>query len=312
MALESCLRCGATPAVHLMAGTDRLYRTTSTSFQIVRCSACGLCRLSPRPQPAELAQFYPANYWFHPDGDAASRWAEQYRRLVLVDHIAFVTEAFRNAGNAGAILDVGCGGGLLPGMLRQRGLPAIGLDSSREACSLAWKRHQVPAVTGDLATAPFAPASFSLITLFHVLEHLPNPGAYLDAARDLLRTGGRLVVQVPNINCWQFRLLGRRWNGLDIPRHLTDFRAADIVFFLQKHGFEIVRVEHFCLRDNPAGLATSIAPSLDPMARRINGKSPSLLHNLAYLALTAAALPFALLEAAFGHGSSVMLEARKL
>ena len=72
-----------------------------------------------------------------------------------------------------------------------------------------------------------------------------------------------------------------------------------------------MRRKHFSLRDNPAGLATSLAPSLDPMARRIKGKPASLFHNAAYLALTAAALPFALLEAACGHGSSIMLEARK-
>lgn len=308
---DPCLRCGSLHAVVLISGTDRLYQTTADRFQVVRCVQCGLCRLAPRPLPAQLNHFYPTNYWFHPGDRRASRWAEQYRRLVLRDHVRFVARAYRDAGSAGLVLDAGCGGGLLPAMLRERGVPAIGLDSSSGACSIAWNVHHVPAIAGDLTTAPFSPESFSLLTLFHVLEHLPDPGAYLDAARQLLRPRGHLVVQVPNIDCWQFRLLGPAWNGLDIPRHLTDFRTEDLVYFLNHHGFEVFRMKHFSLRDNPAGLATSLAPGLDPMARRIRERLPSLLADFAYLALTAVSLPFALTEAAFGHGSSIMIQARK-
>jgi GT2 family glycosyltransferase/SAM-dependent methyltransferase len=308
---EPCLRCGAKAVDYLLEGSDRLYHTTTQRFQIAKCKICGLTHLSPRPEPAQLAHFYPGNYWFDPTEDTASRWAERYRRFVLGDHLHFVMQSYIHMKESGPILDVGCGGGLLPGMLRERSLPALGLDSSREACCIAWRRHHVPAIKGDLTEPPFPPESFSLITLFHVLEHLPDPGAYLDAAHALLRPASRLILQVPNIDCWQFRLLRARWNGLDIPRHLTDFRTEDIFFFLQKHGFEVLRTKHFSLRDNPAGLATSLAPSLDPMARRINGKPSSLPHNLAYLALTALALPFALAEAACGYGSSIMVEARK-
>jgi hypothetical protein len=84
---------------------------------------------------------------------------------------------------------------------------------------------------------------------------------------------------------------------------------------LKAAGFEVVRRKYFSLRDNPAGLATSIAPSLDPMARRIREIPESgvarLVKDLAYLAMAAAALPFTALEAAFGAGSTIMIEARK-
>jgi SAM-dependent methyltransferase len=256
-----------------------------------------------------LHRYYPAQYWFDPDESRASRWAERYRRIVLRDHIGFVLRAL--AGSSGRLLDVGCGGGLLPGMLRKRGVQAMGLDSSPAACRIAWTRHGVPAVTGDLISSPFEPESFAVITLFHVLEHLPAPGAFLSAAHGLLRPGGRMVIQVPNADSWQFRMLGRRWNGLDIPRHLNHFRPADLKWLLEECGFEVLRVKHFSLRDNPAGLATSVAPGLDPMARRVRGKRSGLLDLAAHFALVAAALPFALLEAAFGHGASIMIEARK-
>jgi SAM-dependent methyltransferase len=151
--------------------------------------------------------------------------------------------------------------------------------------------------------------------MFHVLEHLPDPRPYLETARDLLAPGGRLIVQVPNAASWQFRLFGRYWNGIDVPRHLHDFRAVDVRRLLESIGFELLREKHFSLRDNPAGLATTLAPALDPMARRVRGVAEGpgkrLAKDLIYFALVVAALPFTVAEAACGAGATVMLDARK-
>jgi SAM-dependent methyltransferase len=200
-------------------------------------------------------------------------------------------------------------------MLRERGRPALGLDSSAKAAAVAWKTQGVPVICGDLARAPLPPGSCAAITMFHVLEHVSDPRAYLAAARELLQPDGRLIVQVPNAACWQFRLLGRRWNGLDVPRHLTDFRERDLQILLENAGFEMLRRKHFSWRDNPAGLAISLVPGLDPMARRVRGirEGPFLkfLKDLAHFALLAAAVPLTGLEAAAGAGSTIMVEARK-
>ena len=151
--------------------------------------------------------------------------------------------------------------------------------------------------------------------MFHVLEHLYNPVTYLEAVHRLLKPDGRLVVQVPNAACWQFLIFGESWNGIDVPRHLVNFRTRDLDMLLEKCGFEVLRHKYFSLRDNPAGLATSIAPSLDPMSRLIRGvtEGPALrfIKNLAYFGLTVGCLPFTMLEAACRAGSSIMVEAKK-
>jgi SAM-dependent methyltransferase len=309
--MSACLVCGSERWEPLFTASDRLYHTTAKEFAVVRCEECGLARLDPQPAAEELRRYYPDNYWFAPDESAASRLEEAYRRLVLRDHVRFVVQALAR----GPLLDVGCGGGLFLGMMRERGYAVVGLDFSREAAAIAWKRQQVPAVCGDLAHAPLRAGSLAGITMFHVLEHLPDPRAYLVAARELLAPDGRLVVQVPNAASWQFRLLGRRWSGVDVPRHLFDFRGCDVERLLEDCGMVVVRRKYFSLRDNPAGLASSVAPGLDPMARRVRRVAESagarLAKDLAYFALTAAALPFALAEAGFRAGSTVMMEARK-
>jgi 2-polyprenyl-3-methyl-5-hydroxy-6-metoxy-1,4-benzoquinol methylase len=310
-----CLLCGSDRATLLLRQTDRLYGTTDREFAVVRCQQCGLARLDPQPSREELHRYYPPNYWFAPDASLVARLEETYRRVVLRGHVKFAERALRSSSSRGPVLDVGCGGGLFLGMLRRRGFRVVGLDFSREAAQLAWKHQGVPVVVGDLERAPLRPASFACITMSHVLEHLPDPRAYLAAARALLAPDGRLVVHVPNIDCWQFRLLGRSWNGIDVPRHLFDYRGEDMARLLASTGFEVVRRADFSWRDNPAGLATSLAPSLDPMARRVRGVPEGaglrLVKDLAHFGLAFVALPFTLLEAAFGAGSTVMMEARK-
>ncbi len=189
--------------------------------------------------------------------------------LVLRDHVQFVAQALADSKARGPLLDIGCGGGLFLGMMRERGFRVIGLDNSREAAGIAWRRQQVPAIVADLERAPLRAGSLAGLSMFHVMEHLYDPRAYLRVARGVLAADGRLVVQVPNAASWQARLLGSAWNGADVPRHLFDFRDRDLEKMMEGAGFEVLRRKYFSLRDNPAGLASSLAPSLDPMARRV-------------------------------------------
>jgi SAM-dependent methyltransferase len=298
----------------LCHGTDRLYGTTDKVFLVVECKECKLIRLYPWPPPEEIQKYYPENYWYDPGGDAADRMAETWRRFVLRDHVRFVRRALQDAALDGPVLDVGCGGGLF---LRELNLPQeriVGLDFSPSAASVAWSTNGVPVACGALTRAPFRENSFAAITMFHVLEHLYDPSAYLEAARKLIKPGGRLVVQVPNAACWQFLLFGENWNGLDVPRHLIDFKEQDLVNLLDYCGFDVLRRKHFSLRDNPAGLATTLAHGLDPMSRRIRGAKEGprlkLCKDLAYVGLVLAAIPFTALEAACRCGATIMIEAR--
>ncbi len=312
---SQCPACSGGEFQVLFTASDRLYHTTTERFQVVECKSCRLMQLAPQPTPNELAAYYPKNYWFTPEASAVSHLEEIYRRFVLRDHVRFVARALKESEETGPVLDVGCGGGLFLRLMQDRGVHVMGLDFSIDAANVAWTSNGVPATCGALSQAPFRAGSCAAVTMFHVLEHLYDPGVYLRAAHELLRPDGRLIVQVPNAGCWQFLLLGAAWNGVDVPRHLYDFRPADLDRLLESSGFEVLRRKYFSLRDNPAGLATSLAPWLDPMARRIRQARESsqerLLKDLLYGACVAAAIPFTALEAACRAGSTIMMEARK-
>ena len=307
---QACPRCEGETYLTLFRTSDRLYRTTERNFQLVECSHCGLVRLHPMPSPAELRRFYPAAYWWKADNSASGRLAEMYRQFVLNDHVRFVA---RTLDGLAPVLDIGCGGGSFLHALGKSRRAAVGLDPSHTAASVAHANYQLPAVCGSVPSHPFRPGSFGAVTLFHVLEHLPDPRGCLLAIRDVLIADGKLFLQVPNADCWQFLLLGSNWSGLDVPRHLIHFRSEDLEHLLGDCGFEVVRRKFFSLRDNPAGLATSLCPQLEPVSRRVRKVKESnptrLLKDLLYLALVSAAVPFTLLEAASKAGSTITVEA---
>lgn len=303
----------------LWAVGDRLFHTTPRRFEIVRCGACRLEFLSPAPSPEELPAYYPKGYWVGPsdrtgDRSLLSRLTELYRRAVLFDHVRFVRAVVaeqRREGTWRGLLDVGCGDG---SFLEACAVdPCVGLDWSLDALK-AVRGRGLRAVRGGLDAPPLCDGAFSVVTMFHVLEHVTPARPSLDAARGLLVPGGRLVVQVPNVDAWQARLLRRHWAGYDPPRHLIDYSAETLCATLQHHGFRVMRKSHFSVRDNPTTVANSLAPSLYPPARLARGAPArgvtEWLASLGYLSLVLAALPFTLVESALGHGAAVMVEAR--
>ncbi|ODR99964.1 hypothetical protein AUC68_02325 [Methyloceanibacter methanicus] len=76
--------------------------------------------------------------------------------------------------------------------------------------------------------------SFDVITLSHVLEHVPDPGTTLMQLRELLRGGGHLYIDTPNIDAIGHEVYGRYWQGLDVPRHLSVLSQRALVDLLGK------------------------------------------------------------------------------
>jgi 2-polyprenyl-3-methyl-5-hydroxy-6-metoxy-1,4-benzoquinol methylase len=319
MTCPVCLNANTRPA---LAGNDWLFESTSKSFTLDSCPSCRCLFLNPMPAEDEIAGFYPSQYWWSSTKSKTNRALTKlesiYRRLVLRDHVAFITRAAQHQRGL-HILDVGCGSGTLLGLLKQRGFQTLGIDFSAEAAKLADTENGVQVLVGSLNEAQFPAQSFDIVTLFHVLEHVTNPRTVLAEAGRILKPGGSIVLQVPNIDSWQFTALGSKWYGLDIPRHVIDYSKDAMVRLLHDCGFVPERISHFNLRDNAPALVSSIFPSLDPVSRAVRNRRQGVretmpaawLRHLTYLLLVVCAYPFTILESACGRGATVMIEARK-
>ena len=97
---------------------------------------------------------------------------------------------------------------------------------------------------GTLDSAPHAPESFDLITLWDVVEHVPDPGALLARARELLRPDGLLVLETQDVSSQFARVLGRRWHHYKHDEHLYHFTPATITTLLQGAGLRVDALTH--------------------------------------------------------------------
>lgn len=232
-------------ACDVCAGT-RL-RPVAPEANIVQCEACGYRFVSPRPSQAAIAAAYsdPHFYdgWVAADAGRLRMWRKRLNQV-------------RRDASGPNLLDVGAGIGTFLAMARsEAGWQVVGTEVSTAAINLARQRHEIAMLAGNVEELPIAPASFNVVTLWHVLEHVPSPTGLLQACHRLLAPNGILVVAVPNdAESRQLpgrlkRLLGRppsepRYQPLSIGSeiHLSHFTLPVLRRLLQKEGFDILRV----------------------------------------------------------------------
>ncbi|MCH2202135.1 MAG: class I SAM-dependent methyltransferase [Fuerstiella sp.] len=252
---ESCCVCKGQMFIEQM-------RLPDTRFRIHDCESCGTGMLFPSPTPEELASFYISQYYGE-SGQKFGRLTEILVRLIGNRQTLFLTR-YLPAG--GRVLDVGCGRGVVASPLAAAGYNVTGFEISADAVQGIHDDVEI-LIAESLQEAPVPTAEYDLVVIWHVLEHVTDPGATLQAACRALKPGGRLVVAVPNYSSWQARLFGPAWFHLDPPRHLYHFPSAALQTLLQNCGLDILQEHHFSLRQNPFGWVQSLLNKLLPRQR---------------------------------------------
>lgn len=308
-----CPVCEHPSAKPLWRLGDRLFRAVPGEFTLYECPGCRLLFQDPQIPVSELGNFYPPGYWWRAGRGWLSGLQEIYRReVVRRDHLRFVRSIWPDPAGV-RLLDVGTGSGLFVQLATAAGYDAYGLEASPEAVEEARPHLSHRIILGSETSAAESAGPFDVVTLFHALEHIPDPFHFLRNVQKLLRHPGHLVVQVPNRSSWQAACFGRRWYGLDCPRHLNNFSLYSLLFVLGRAGFRIRQVRHFSLRDNAAALVSSLFPGLDPIVRRVRrqGRPPAglgeVLASGVYFGAVVLAQPLAWIEARAGHGATVMV-----
>jgi len=219
----------------------------------------------------------------------------------------------------GRLLDIGAGRGRFVAQARAVGWYAHGIEPSRRGVEAA-KAIGIELVAGDIDSADVPPGSLDAATLWHVLEHVEDPGAALERIAGWLRPGGMLLVGVPNLASVQARLGGARWYHLDVPRHRTHFTLAGLESLLRAHGLEPVDARHVLAEHNPFGLWVSLVsrgtrvPSW--LYHALKHNAPLRSRDALVTALALPLVPLAVvLEVLFGlagRGGTVSVVARRV
>ena len=208
-------------------------------YRVLRCTTCGTGVVSPRR--ADLESIYDGSYWL--SGSPKTRGYQDYRAaepLYLRTFRRRLRFALADGPRGGSALDVGCAAGFCLLALRELGFDAHGVEVSEAIASYA--REQLGFDTlhiGTLDDAPYDDATFDLITMWDVIEHVADPGALLRTARSLLKPEGLLVVETQNIDSLFARALGPRWHHYKHEEHIYHFTPESLRRLLGDAGFKV-------------------------------------------------------------------------
>ncbi len=264
----ACPLCAAPNATVLCTERD-LALGVPGRFPLSRCERCGLLYQNPRVRRDQLDRMYPADYPPHArdlDLGRVLRDRSPGLRRLLARRLGYAHLGVGRVGLAdrmrtrlrrrkilknfppwtggGRLLDVGCATGRFLQQMAAVGWRPSGIELDPEAAAKA-RTVTADVTVGEPAEVSLPPASFDLVTAFHVVEHLPDPASALRNMLGWLAPGGLLIVEVPNVGGWGGTLFGRHWSGLDFPRHLIHFTPVTMRALVERCGGRVVDEWHW-------------------------------------------------------------------
>ena len=236
----ACLACRGRDARFFIAAEDDLTGRAGR-FSFVTCGDCGLVYQQRRLTIEHIRPFYDADYIAHQRRDRWGTLAPLFKAAIGALDRAKLRIVRRHAplGASSMVLDVGCGSGAFLNHLRNAtGATVAGVDfvdlSEREEFRGVEFHH------GLFYEQQVGRDRFDVVTMWHFLEHDYDPLRSLMHARDALKPGGLLVVEVPRLDSLSFRLFGHRWPGLQAPQHTALYDKARLTELVGKAGFDLV------------------------------------------------------------------------
>jgi SAM-dependent methyltransferase len=187
-------------------------------FSILRCKDCGLGQTLPVPE--DLGKYYGAAYYGTRHGITA-KFCDRRR-------VGFVTRASQKKGR---LLDVGCGEGTFLLAAQKAGWKVSGNEMNPEPA-----RKKGLDVSAQLTGGPY-----DCITLWHSLEHMPDPLGTVTKLAGMLAPDGVLIAAVPDAGGLQARVFGAKWLHLDVPRHVFHFDSRSLELLFQKSGLQVAK-----------------------------------------------------------------------
>ncbi len=218
----SCWACGArgrllAPSVH---------------ESLLACTSCGFAFQAQRDKTSLRELYHDAYFARYHEGRAyadarESRKVEAQVRLSLV----------RQYRTRGRLLEVGSASGHFLDAARRAGFEVLGVEPGETMARAARMRFGVEVVDGVLDEVELGSETFDVACAWHVLEHLITPVEPLQRIRESLRTGGYLLVEVPNFGSQRALREGAAWRLLDLRHHVGHYSPASLSALLTRAGF---------------------------------------------------------------------------
>ena len=220
------------------------YTVSRETFNLFLDEKTDLLVTLPRPSDQELPGYYESeDYISHTDSktslmDSVYQMIKNYSLKKKLKMINGLNE------QKGLILDIGCGTGDFLATCEKDGWSIKGIEPNEKARQLAQRKIK----KGDLISHDIDSllesnkGLFDVITMWHVLEHVPNLMEYIEQLKGLLKPNGCLVVAVPNFKSYDANYYKEHWAAFDVPRHLWHFSEASIKNIFGRFNFKVVKI----------------------------------------------------------------------
>ena len=195
------------------------YLVTNEEFTLIYNSEKEMLLTNPQPEANQLSKYYESdNYISHTDNKKGivSFLYQTVKKRALQNKLNLITSLKKDANN---ILDIGAGTGDFLKHIKSENRVVFGIEPNKKARALASKKG----INLEESIADFKGKTFDVITMWHVLEHVPNLEETIKKIEALLNPNGVLIIAVPNYNSFDAAYYKNYWAAFDAPRHLWHF-----------------------------------------------------------------------------------------
>jgi SAM-dependent methyltransferase len=216
------------------------YTVSNDIFEIKSCLSCGFKFTSPRPDMDSIGKYYESQDYISHSNTKVGFINKLYHiiRSRSINKKTRFIENFKLTKKN--ILDIGCGTGSFLGAMKAKGWNVLGVEPNSKARKSAIDDFGIKVVE-KLEQNTMLSHSFSVITMWHVLEHVHSLKDKLREIQTLLEENGIVVIAVPNYTSWDAKHYNEKWAAYDVPRHLYHFSPISIKSFFSEYGLQHIQ-----------------------------------------------------------------------
>lgn len=205
------------------------------SLSIHTCSRCAI-RWTYVPEEVDSATLYTDEVYAVVDNRKSV-----FERIIFYEARKVLEKAREINPDAMSLLDFGSGKGQFLAVAKTAGWRGLGIETATERADFARKNYEADVLNEYYQGGKIRQGNFDLISMNHVLEHLPDPLTLVSRlAEDNLASDGLLYIEVPRADSWQAKISGPHWMHWDIPKHLTHWTESGMEDQFEKIGFSKV------------------------------------------------------------------------
>lgn len=223
------------------------------AFHKVNCTSCGV-RWTYLPEQIDSAQLYRDEIYAVVDNRQSV-----FEKIIFSEAKKVLQKARKVLPDAIGLLDFGSGKGQFLAVAKELGWKGIGIETEEARADFAREKYGVEVICAYYQGGKIGQDQADLISLNHVLEHLPQPIALLEELlKSNLNPNGILYIEVPRADSWQAKIAGDQWMHWDIPKHLTHWTESVLEDQLGKRGFKVVEKRGYSVHLGVLGMLQAL------------------------------------------------------